>query len=226
MRIVTLATAATIVFVATAPAWAEDCAQTLSNYNSEVVSSENYRSAIAPGQQSDMRRLRDAALILSATGHEEACEEVVAAIKDMVENPPEAPEGGITAEEWHDRELERLKSATNLEDLKGQLRAEEIIGSDIRNMENEDLGEIEDILLATKNDDASYAIVSHGGFLGLGEKQIAIPMTQLKVTEDKDIYILNISEDELERAPSFDRGEFETVSDENWRRANDEYFSK
>jgi sporulation protein YlmC with PRC-barrel domain len=225
MRKILLTTAVAGTALLSAPAFAEECAQALRDYNETVMSEEGYRQSIAPGQQADLRQLRDAALILSNAGQDEACNEVVAAIKDIAEQSREAAEQPADAEEWQSRQVERLKTAKSLDEMTGQLRAEEIIGSDVRNMENSELGEIEDILLATKEGDSSYATVSHGGFIGLGEKQIAVPMKQLMVTEDKDTYILNVSEETLENAPSFERGEFDAISDEKWRRANDEYFS-
>lgn len=226
MRRILLSTLSAASVLAAAPALAEDCQQALLDYNETAMSKENYRSTVTPGMQIEMRRLRDAAIILANAGQEEACHEVVVAIKDMAENPEKTSEQLADAQEWNSQEVERLKAAKSLDQVNGQLRVEEVVGSDVRNKQNDELGEIDDILLATKEGDTSYAIVSHGGFIGIGEKQIAVPMDRLMVTADKDVFVLDVSEEQLESAPSFERGKFETISDESWRRANDEYFAK
>ena len=224
MRNKFLYTVSAVVLLVSTPALASECEKDLMAYNDEVSASDEYRPAMGARLRSDIRQLRDSARILSQAGQEEACVEVVNAIKEMVENPQEATGTATTYEEWQTGELERLKNAQSLDEVPGQLRAEEIIGSDIRNFENEDLGEIEDLLIETKEGKTSYAIVSHGGFLGLGDKQIAIPLQNLKVTEDKDVFVINASEEQIEEAPSFERGAFETTADESWRKKNEAYF--
>lgn len=210
------------VLLAATPAWA-DCVEDLQAYNETVTGREGYRVGLTPVMRDNLRQLRDSAYVLKNAGQEEACQAVVAAIKDMAENPPEQA-AARPYDEWNTSEVERLKAAKSLDQVAGRLRADQIIGADIRNHENENLGEIEDIVLATAEDKNSYAIITHGGFLGMGEKQIAVPMNKLKVTSDKDVFVLNISEQRLENAPSFERGQFEQMADESWRRSNEEFF--
>jgi len=223
MKKILMGAASAAAIFAAVPAWA-DCTEELNEFDKKLTSNDEYRASMSSRMRADLRQLRDSAILLQQAGQEDACEEVVAAIKDIIENPRETAEATPAYGDWNTAEMERLKSAQSLDQLAGRMRAEEIIGSDIRNLKNEDLGEIEDILLATDRDETSYAIVSHGGFLGLGEKQIAVPMRTLKVTEDKDVFVLDISEEQLEGAPSFERGKFDEIADDAWRNKNDEYF--
>jgi sporulation protein YlmC with PRC-barrel domain len=214
---------AAIVAAAT-PAWA-DCVEDLRDYNQTITEQEGYRVGMTPVLRDELRQLRDAAYVLQNAGQEEACQEVVAAIKDMTENPDEQAGAAANYEEWNTSEVERLKTAKSLDQAAGRLSADQIIGADIRNPQNENLGEIDDIVLAMAEGESSYAIITHGGFLGMGEKRIAVPMSKLKVTSDRDVFVLNMSEDRLEGAPSFERGQFDDVADESWRKSNDEFFS-
>ena len=50
-----------------------------------------------------------------------------------------------------------------------------ILGAKVVNAEREDLGTIEDIVIDARNSRVAYAILSFGGFLGLGDKHFAIP---------------------------------------------------
>jgi hypothetical protein len=49
----------------------------------------------------------------------------------------------------------------------------------------------------------SYAILSFGGFLGMGASLLPLPWTRLKYNREVEAYQLDISDDELKRAPSF-----------------------
>jgi len=225
MKKTLLAAVSSIAVLAALPAWA-DCEADLRDYNEKISASDEQRAGMSARMRSDIRQLRDSARLLQQAGQEGACQEVVAAIKEMVENPKQASTGSPDYESWNTEEKERLKSAQSLGQLSGRMRAEEIIGSDVRNPENNDLGEIDDILLATAEGETSYAIISRGGFLGLGEKQIAVPLHTLKVTGDKDVFVLNVTEPQLENAPSFERGKFGDVADDAWRKKNNAYYEK
>ena len=104
------------------------------------------------------------------------------------------------------------------------LRADELIGRDIRNMENEDLGEVDDVVVATSDAGTSYAIVAYGGFLGIGEEQVAVPLSSLRLTESRDVLVLDISEDAFEAAPRFERDDMSSLNDPTWAESNQAYF--
>jgi hypothetical protein len=224
MNKVVVATVSAIAILASTPAWA-DCMSDLQNYNKDILGKNEYRARMTTSMSSDVRQLRDAAFILNRAKQDDACEEVVAAIKDMVETPGTASDSGRTYEEWNKTEIGRLQSAQTLDQIAGGLPADEIIGSDLRNLQNEYLGEIDDVLIATGGKGSGYAIVSHGGFLGLGEKQIAVPLSKLRITEDKDVFVLDASKEAMDKAPSFERDKFGHVANDAWRVKNDEYFT-
>lgn len=201
-----------------------ECDVMMQDYDAQLMERPEYRAQISTAVQRDIRQLRDAAYILNRHDKGEVCEEVVAAIQDLIENPDATAEQSTSYDDWTAREMERIENAKPVTDLVGQLRAEEIIGADVRNMKNADLGEIEDVVLA-KEGGASYVVLSYGGFLGLGDKQIAVPFDQLKVASDRDVFYLDMSEEQVENAPSFERGERGWLEDEDWRRQNQDYFT-
>lgn len=78
---------------------------------------------------------------------------------------------------------------------------QKMVGMDVVSSNNEELGEI-DNLIVTAPDNILYAIVSVGGFLGIGEKLVAVPVANLtKTNEDK--VRLNVTKEEIENAPEF-----------------------
>jgi sporulation protein YlmC with PRC-barrel domain len=68
--------------------------------------------------------------------------------------------------------------------IKGWSARRQILGKEVYNDKNERVGEVEDIII-TPERSASYAIVSAGGFLGIGSHDVAIPAEQFKLSNDR-----------------------------------------
>lgn len=68
--------------------------------------------------------------------------------------------------------------------IKGWSARRQILGQPVYNDKNERIGEVEDIIISPERS-ASYAIVSTGGFLGIGSHDVAIPATQFKLSSDR-----------------------------------------
>jgi sporulation protein YlmC with PRC-barrel domain len=102
-------------------------------------------------------------------------------------------------------------------------RASRIIGMDVVNRQGEKVGDIEDIVL-DRNGNAAYAVVSTGGFLGIGEKLHAIPWRSLQTNTGADKFVLDISKDRLSRAPGFDANNWPNVNDPKWSAENRKHF--
>lgn len=82
-------------------------------------------------------------------------------------------------------------------------RGSKVIGSDVRNDANDKIGTIDDIIIA-RADFVPYAIVSVGGFLGIGNKLVAVPYRELKPRNDNKSFILpGATKDELKSLPEF-----------------------
>ena len=67
--------------------------------------------------------------------------------------------------------------------LKGNWRASKLMGLDVYNEANEKLGDINELIL-DKNGKVSAVVIGVGGFLGMGEHDIAVPMDKLKFVEE------------------------------------------
>ena len=80
--------------------------------------------------------------------------------------------------------------------------ASNIIGSTVKNLQGETLGTITDLTLS--NDRVTFAVISHGGILGIGDKLIPVPMNALKIADDKSV-LLDISKEKLATAPNFEK---------------------
>ncbi len=86
--------------------------------------------------------------------------------------------------------------------MKGQ-KASDLIGRDVVNSAGKDIGEIEKIVVNEANNEV-YAIVSVGGFLGMGEKDVAIPYQNLNVGDKNVILMSQDTSDALKQMPAYD----------------------
>jgi len=96
-------------------------------------------------------------------------------------------------------------------------RASKLIGADVENPQGEKLGDIDDIVLDPETGRIRYAVLSFGGFLGLGEKYFAIPWTALtSKAGEKGDFILNVDKEKLKNAPGFDKNNWPNMADRSW----------
>ena len=84
-------------------------------------------------------------------------------------------------------------------------RVSQLIGKDVRNPQGEKLGEVNDLIIDVNNELIHYAILSFGGFLGLGDKLFAYPLTAFRHSMDRDELVLDVDKERLRRAPGFER---------------------
>lgn len=88
----------------------------------------------------------------------------------------------------------------------GFVSLEEVLGSSVINENGEEVGTIEDIVV---KDEAHYAVLSVGGFLGLGEKDVAVPLDELKLGED-EVYLMSTeTEGQLEQLPEYEAAQYQ-----------------
>jgi sporulation protein YlmC with PRC-barrel domain len=80
----------------------------------------------------------------------------------------------------------------------------------------EKLGDVEAIMLDIGNGRIAYAVLSFGGFLGIGDKLFAIPWAALTLDTRVGNFILNVSKEKLARAPGFDKDHWPSMADSAW----------
>jgi len=89
----------------------------------------------------------------------------------------------------------------------------------VRNLSGEDLGKIEEVVLDAHSGKIAYAVLSFGGFLGMGDKLFAIPWQSLSLNDDADGFVLNVDREVLENAPGFDKDNWPDFADRTWGRS-------
>jgi len=174
-------------------------------------------------ERRSLATLRNAAQVLVRTEQEDACEAVVDAVQEILsERRQELVDAGLMVEEGDQARITRLESAPKVDQLVQPLRAGDLIGSSLRNTDDQYLGEINDVVFDPDGHEITHALVEVGGFLGMGEEVVAVPLSALRVTDDLETFVVAMPKERFEEAPRLEEG---TLSQPDWQSANDTYFS-
>jgi hypothetical protein len=189
----------------------------------------------------DLRSLRDAAFTLWSYGRHDDCERLLGNIRELVAAPSMAAMGGNDEEEAEKqitarnpklakggaalgrRDEKDAKPLISIEELAPGLRADEIIGSEVRSSDDKIIGEVRNIVFGTK-DRRDYAIVASGGFFTPGKESIVVPIRFLKVSQERASFFLPINEAQAKSVPHMPDQDYRWLSDDGWRTRNDALF--
>ena len=106
------------------------------------------------------------------------------------------------------------------------VKASSIIGTDVVNPKGDNLGDIKEVVIDPSTGRVAYAVVSFGGFLGMGEKLFAIPFSAFAYNAGNNEYVLDVPKERLKEAPGFDSEHWPSMSDEKWNRDVYSYYGR
>lgn len=104
------------------------------------------------------------------------------------------------------------------------LSSSTITGDSVKNQAGEDLGKIEDLMIDLSSGKVSYAVLSFGGFLNMGNKLFAVPLEAMKVNTKDKCFVLNEPKERLESAPGFDKANWPDFADTKWQHEVRSYY--
>ena len=106
------------------------------------------------------------------------------------------------------------------------MSASSLEGDDVYNHLDEELGTIKEIMIDVHSGRVAYAVLSSGGFLGIGDKLFAIPWSALTLDINRKCFILNVEADRLKKAPGFDKDHWPAMADLSWANEVHSYFGQ
>src|SRR5436189_3090651 len=83
------------------------------------------------------------------------------------------------------------------------IASDRVKGTAVRRPNGDRIGHIERLMIDKVGGKVSYAVLSFGGFLGIGANLLPLPWARMTFSRELDAYQLDITDDELRRAPSF-----------------------
>ncbi len=106
------------------------------------------------------------------------------------------------------------------------VKASSVVGTDVVNPNDESLGDIKEMVIDPRTGKVAYAVMAFGGFMGLGQKLVAIPFAALSYNVSRNEYVLDVAKDRLKAAPSFDAAHWPAMGDEKWNREQHSYYGR
>jgi sporulation protein YlmC with PRC-barrel domain len=91
------------------------------------------------------------------------------------------------------------------------IAAEKVNGVNVYNPQGEKLGEIDDLMIDKISGRVAYAVLSFGGFLGMGDKKYPLPWSVLTYDKQQEGFVINLDKETLRNAPALDDD-----SDSSW----------
>jgi sporulation protein YlmC with PRC-barrel domain len=104
--------------------------------------------------------------------------------------------------------------------------ANTLLGNDVVNKQSESLGDIKEIMLDMRTGRISYAVLSFGGFLSLGEKLFAVPWEALTLDTVNKCFVLDVNHERLANAPGFDKDMWPDMADSTWQKGITDFYDK
>ena len=104
------------------------------------------------------------------------------------------------------------------------IAADKVEGTKVCNAQGDKLGSIENVMIDKMSGKVAYAVMSFGGFLGMGEKRHALPWSVLKYDTNQDGYVVNLDKKTLETAPTYEPGQVVDWNDRAWGKRVHEHY--
>jgi hypothetical protein len=92
--------------------------------------------------------------------------------------------------------------------------------------DGEHVGKISDIMLDVRGGRIAYAVLSEGGFLGMGSKLHAIPWSALTLDTAEKCFHVDIVAQRLKDDPGFDKDHWPSMADEAWGMSTHSYYNR
>ncbi len=106
-----------------------------------------------------------------------------------------------------------------------RMRVSDIMGEKVQNLKGDEYGTVGDIILH-RDGTVEYLILLHGGILGLGKSLVPIPWNRVVNSEKEGLLVVDMSDELLEKAPSFSEEEWQKFEKEDWIKEINKHFGK
>jgi hypothetical protein len=104
------------------------------------------------------------------------------------------------------------------------ISSDKVEGTSVYNKAGDSLGSIYHIMIDKVSGKVAYAVMSFGGFLGIGERYHPLPWSVLTYDTNQGGYVVNLDKRQLEGAPTFARDERVDWEDRQWGQRVHDYY--
>lgn len=104
------------------------------------------------------------------------------------------------------------------------ISSEKVEGTSVMNRQGEKLGSIESVMIEKRSGRVAYAVMSFGGFLGIGDQHHPVPWSSLTYDTNAGGYVIDADRARLQGAPAYKSSEAPNWSDRKWGQRVHQYY--
>lgn len=157
----------------------------------------------------EVRTLVAAATILARNGQQKPCEDVLATIHGTYNQyVADMHSGKVPMADGPGWRKQQIAAAQPVTSQNTAFRSDQLLGTDVRDLQNEALGSVDDIVLSSQTGKIAYLVISRGGIFGIGEDYVPVPWQNFKVTPNANLLVLDATKATMDGAPQVKSDQF------------------
>ena len=141
-----------------------------------------------------------------------------------------ASQTGTNTQEKPTGTQEKPTAMTNVHDPCFVHKGSDLLGSNVKNPQGEGLGDIKDLVINPESGEIEYAVLSFGGFLGMGDKLFALPWGVLQPVHDKSgdqkYLLLSVDKERLKNSPGFPKDNWPDMTSADWAKSIRDFYKE
>ena len=106
------------------------------------------------------------------------------------------------------------------------MAASTLAGDRVLSSDGNEVGKVKEIMLDVKGGRIAYMVMSSGGFLGIGDKLLAVPWNALTLDVDRKCFVIALNSERVRNAPGFDKGHWPSMADPTWAGTVHQYYGR
>ena len=147
--------------------------------------------------------------ILARHGQQQPCEDVLATTRGIykfyVAEVHNGSEPMMDLPGWRQRQIAAAQPVTSKDT---SFRSDEVVGAEVRNLQGEALGSVDDIVMTPNTGKIAYLVLARGGIFGIGESYVAVPWADFKATPNMSLLVLDATKPSMDAAPKVSHDAF------------------
>jgi sporulation protein YlmC with PRC-barrel domain len=159
----------------------------------------------------EVRALVAAANILARHGQQQQCKNVLATTRDIYQlYVADLHNEGVPAADvpgWRNQQIAAAQPVTS---KTTSFRSDELVGTDVRDPQNEALGSVDDLVMSPKTGKIAYLVIARSGIFGIGEKYVPVPWEDFKIAPNVNLLVLDATKGAMDAAPRVSHDQFTT----------------